>query len=534
MLSIKKQNEYDLLGWTYYYDSNNNPNYNKVYIHVEDGVISSIFAVDSGYEPQGEIIEIPDYCTIFPGLIDLHTHYEYNTIPIWERPYEEPWDNRHEWRMHSEYNKNIKDLYKTLLERWTQLCMNKSDDEELAKRKFLFLSEIQALAGGTTVLQEPFDIGDGDKPIITPHTILRSTGVASDLGLKKKTYSIIDFYKPDVAKTDIKPNIDTQDWKINLTDEYEEFLLNMLSGDSSDVNAYLVHLAEGRAGVLKPKGLNVDAYSKKEADRIMNVFAKCNPDVANQVKLTLIHGCGIDVETYKELIKKTGVGVVWSPVSNLILYEDTPDFYLYYKNKVIEKVCIGSDWSPSGSKHVWDEAKFAYKYLCKRVENIYSKTEIATDIFKMCTIYPASIIGADKVGNIRQGGFADFFIVNTGDHMESKDNNVVEALFKTSDMDTHAIIINGRVVYGDKEAFERFSEDYEYLPSSEQPSMGGKAILSMQNVLGTSLDSMITDLIQIFKDYSEEKQIDIQKSKLLASNDANYAFEIKKLVEKFC
>ena len=101
-------------------------------------------------------------------------------------------------------------------------------------------------------------------------------------------------------------------------------------------------------------------------------------------------------------------------------------------------------------------------------------------------------------------------------------------------MDTHAIIINGRVVYGDKEAFERFSEDYEYLPSSEQPSMGGKAILSMQNVLGTSLDSMITDLIQIFKDYSEEKQIDIQKSKLLASNDANYAFEIKKLVEKFC
>ena len=56
----------------------------------------------------------------------------------------------------------------------------------------------------------------------------------------------------------------------------------------------------------------------------------------------------------------------------------------------------------------------------------------------------------------------------------------------------------------------------------------------MQNVLGTSLDSMITDLIQIFKDYSEEKQIDIQKSKLLASNDANYAFEIKKLVEKFC
>src|SRR4029453_7960210 len=79
--------------------------------------------------------------------------------------------------------------------------------------------------------------------------------------------------------------------------------------------------------------------------------------------LTLIHGCGIDTRNPEHLrfLRERDISIVWSPVSNLLLYGDTLDVETLLAEGI--NVALGSDWSPSGSKHAWDEAKFARFYL---------------------------------------------------------------------------------------------------------------------------------------------------------------------------
>ena len=45
-------------------------------------------------------------------------------------------------------------------------------------------------------------------------------------------------------------------------------------------------------------------------------------------RLTLIHGCGIDLrnDCNVKFINDCSIRIVWSPVSNLLLYADTPDY----------------------------------------------------------------------------------------------------------------------------------------------------------------------------------------------------------------
>ena len=54
-------------------------------------------------------------------------------------------------------------------------------------------------------------------------------------------------------------------------------------------------------------------------------------------------------------------GVVWSPFSNLWLYDQTTDVMAARTHGV--SVCIGSDWGPSGSKNLLGELKVAHTWV---------------------------------------------------------------------------------------------------------------------------------------------------------------------------
>ena len=49
--------------------------------------------------------------------------------------------------------------------------------------------------------------------------------------------------------------------------------------------------------------------------------------------------------------------LIWSPLSNLLLYGKTTDIISAKKNNVL--ICLGSDWSPTGSKNLLWELKVA-------------------------------------------------------------------------------------------------------------------------------------------------------------------------------
>lgn len=574
-----------------------------------DGVIIAVQRLDEGQDMDEHIAGLKqEYdnllivrldnnkkpCHVFPGLVDIHNHIDYNMMPIWNRPIKEPWDNRHEWRNCTEYLDDVKGLYQFIFENWQQYSVPGKKDGSCNEDPYAviqFFAELQAIAGGTTALQESTGISypssNHDNPTMkqkvyrrSGHILLRSTGVPTDLGLMQSQTinSVIDFFKPDVAiKSKEKggetisfyPPIDTDSWKVveigekgartTYFQDYLDLLKNKSVGQiSRETGGYIVHLAEGRAGNQKLKtgaGKEVDAYSKKEfeyfRDKIMEI-----DDYKEKVatsRLTLIHGCGIDLDDKKNIrfINDCHIKVVWSPVSNLLLYDDTPRYLL--SGIRTDLVCIGSDWAPSGSKHVWDEAKFAQKlamrwfYWAPYPDNI-------NDIFlDMITSVPASAVGAEKIGEIAEGMYADFYIVSEGRRF-LQEEKISEAFETFSDYDTLATIINGNLMFGTKEIFEAFEVDDDRVVSieadmrdvAEEDITDKSAVdlrvyipdirISLENGekdIHIDFDAAINTLDRLFEEFNKKYGKQFVRSKLLGSYDIEYQKQIGRLMKKF-
>lgn len=528
-------------------------------------------------------------CHIFPGLIDIHNHIDYNMMPIWERPVKQPWDNRHEWRNCTDYSNDIKNLFNYIFANWSKY--SGSDKNEDSYTVIQFFSELQAIAGGTTALQESTEIiypEKEDKKIkrSTEHILLRSTGVSSDMGLSQdqKINSIIDFFKPDIIKIKegekakgrseeeyFHPPLDTSTWDItepkdqnkdeSYFQEYLEFLKeNSVEEIRSKSGGYLVHLAEGRAGNLRAGtglGYGIDSYSKNEFQRLKDKIRKID-NYAEKVeasRLTLIHGCGIDLKDEADIdfINECSIRVVWSPVSNLLLYDDTPN-YLLSKIRP-ELVCLGSDWAPSGSKHVWDEAKFAQKFAMKYFYKNSAPKNINDIFLDMISRIPAQAVGSEKIGEIAQGDFADFYIVSKGRQIPQQDM-VISDVFETfSDFESVGTIIGGNLLFGTQELFDAFQLSGDRIVSLEADMVdeNGKEITvdegarklrvyipdvkitidGKESVVHIDFDEAIKTLDALFRDFNEKYQKNFVRGKLLSSYDLPYRKQIEKLTKKF-
>ncbi|MFV1984378.1 MAG: S41 family peptidase, partial [Thiohalomonadales bacterium] len=120
--------------------------------------------------------------------------------------------------------------------------------------------------------------------------------------------------------------------------------------------------------------------------------------------------CGIHSTALKEqdfqIIADYGGSMVWSPLSNYLLYGATANL-LAAKNSGVD-IGLGSDWAPSGSKNLLGELKVAW--LANQEQgNIFS----AEDIVAMVTCNPARIAGWDEhLGSIKAGKLADLIAIN--------------------------------------------------------------------------------------------------------------------------
>ncbi len=131
---------------------------------------------------------------IFPGLIDLHTHSWYNILPLW-RSARAPFDHRHVWRQDPGYKAAIGGV------------LDQLGDAYIPARTVF--SELQALAGGTTLLDEPrpLDAEEGQGATL----LCRDTGSPRELGLEsgREVRSVVDFFEPGASGQPIvKPGYD--------------------------------------------------------------------------------------------------------------------------------------------------------------------------------------------------------------------------------------------------------------------------------------------------------------------------------------
>lgn len=466
----------------------------------KDGIIE---AVSRRRPPQSDdalVIETGGNDWIFPGLLDLHSHTDKNVMPIWEHD-RGFFSNRFVWRADEDYKQQIGGVSYAVKERLSK---------EVAGPAMAAFAELQAICGGTTTLQESWDLDDnmasGENPLLC-----RGTGDASDLHLppERRIPSVTDFFKPNKSHDRVREAVNK--YKKPATKPIDEYVRDR---DAENLQATLVHLAEGRSGFgAKQEEPGMDSYTRLEWETFMSHESMRDPEKVRSSSLALIHGCGIDVHDpeHVKFLRERNVSIIWSPVSNLLLYGDTLEVEPLVDAGI--NVALGSDWSPSGSKHVWDEAKNA-RFLFQAMRSPVSDVQL----FQMVTTAAARALGLDNVGRIAPGCLGDFFILRSP--LES--DNAMEVFFRTDDRHVRAVIVGGLPIYGARRFLEPFDLELQDLPRVEGSAVEGKAV-HLPPCVKVEVERDIDQLEKAFKKHG------VYRSNLLVSSDTPYQHRMKKL-----
>lgn len=548
------QGEKTICGRYVYYDiSTGKYSLGKGNICIKDGMIVSIDDYDSDAE---NAIVLSDSKLVFPGLMDLHSHTECNMMQMFSDDIigNIRWDNRFEWRYPPAYYKEYKNISRAVSENWGNTFEGVDSDMTLGDMIALY-AELQAVSGGTVAIQEDGNNGTIDylnrhRKIALVHSTSCGEDIARNDGLPMK--SIVRLFKPDATfstedESTYMPYILT-DWGVVETGPEESQLTDMdalidsiKTGDKT-AGGYLIHLAEGRSGNdLGEPGYDnpgVDLYSSREFNTFMKrikdeiTAGNITCDDVKNANITLIHACGLDLsdkESYN-FIKDCGIALSWSPVSNLLLYKDTPDLYNYLDDENI-LVSIGSDWSPSGSKTVWDECKFALNFVKARNDFNDAQTEAFEEsLLEAVTVKSAKILGSDKLGNIAQGKCADFLILDTNNKEVGDVGDAVDMLFSQDERSVSMVYVGGKPIYGDKKYIDDFIHD-DNITWANVESTVPELSKKYYNITGIADANTFNKLLDAFE--NKLIGIDCSISQLRSTEDPVYLTTIEKLSTRF-
>lgn len=520
---------------------------------IVDGKIQEMHAGDVALSglPNMLTLQLQPGEVMLPGFINLHVHTGYNVFPIWDGP-TNAWTNRFQWRNNAQYKLAIKDFEAYIKSNWQQelaapsplvtsiraLMSLPAEGEQYESftadavvaalqevdKAHAVIAELQAAAGGTSLVQQTLSL-DTEAPDERSF-IIRNTGNPADLGLggNAKVISLVDFYKPCQADgtTPVAvsgdPGEDTRPWRPGAQSSLGEFLASV-AANHPDRFATIAHLAEGRAGFLASGG--VDPYSRAEFTAFWRSAAGFAREDLATANVMLTHASGVDAADPAALafLRNNRISLIWSPVSNLLLYSDTLPVPALLSAGV--NLCLGSDWSPSGSKHVWDELKFA------KVLNDRLGWGIAdADLYAMATANPAAGLGGLPAGRLAAGCLADLFVLRK----QSPEQPPLEALFSLDDAAVRYVIVNGRVVYGAEEVFKDMLQvDYELLPATEGLHAAGKAV-SINSHLQFNLTHSLHVMDLLLEAYATGTlHQPMRRPRFLSADDAPYQERIQRL-----
>ena len=318
---------------------------------------------------------------IFPGLIELHNHLSYNALTMWSVP--KKFADRGKWQNNADYKHRVSDPMNTI---------SKSTDPHLLASLVRYV-ETKCLLAGVTSSQ-----GISLKSDHLEAYYRSAMRVVEDPG---------DHQFPK-ASTHI-PDIAASEWT-----QFKKTL--------DHASCLLLHLSEG-----------LDEAARKAFLALKNsqgIWA-ISPALAG------IHCAGLHPEDFA-VLKSHGGSMVWSPLSNLMLYGDTTNIGAAKSAGV--PISLGSDWSPTGSKNLLHELKVA------KVVNEVNKLHLTDrDLTAMVTSIPATIVkwGA-LVGSLEPGKRADLIIVDAPSSTET-----YAGLIAARETDIRLVMINGRPVVGE-------------------------------------------------------------------------------------
>jgi hypothetical protein len=146
-----------------------------------------------------------------------------------------------------------------------------------------------------------------------------------------------------------------------------------------------------------------------------------------------------------ETIQRNQGSMIWSPLSNLLLYGDTAKMKAAKENGIL--IGIGSDWSPSGSKNLFGELKVA-RLFSEAQGGIFSDHALLS----MATRNAAQILGwQDAVGSLEAGKRADFLVIS------GEDGDPYSMFLEAPETDIAFVVINGVPRFGKSSFMNKFT-----------------------------------------------------------------------------
>jgi 5-methylthioadenosine/S-adenosylhomocysteine deaminase len=321
-------------------------------IYVRDGTIAEVAPADA--PPPPEFIDAPVIATggtIYPGLIELHNHLSYDALPLWAVP--QQYTDRDQW---GSGGSNAK-VYRQLVS-GPMTILGKSPDLSAAVARYV---ECKALAGGVTTSQGIALFSNAGIPRYY-RGALRNVEQTLDPNLPGAHDRI-----GDVAATDAELFLAS-------LDRYHRVLLHLSEGTDQAAEEHFLslHLKDGRWAITP--------------------------------SLVGIHSVALSAADFR-VMAEHGASVVWSPLSNLLLYGDTMNIASAKEAEL--PIGLGSDWSPSGSKSLFGELKVA-RLVSQTKGDVFSDLEL----LKMTTSGAAAILGWDQLlGSIEKGNYADLVVI---------------------------------------------------------------------------------------------------------------------------
>ncbi|GAA3705392.1 hypothetical protein GCM10022399_22660 [Terrabacter ginsenosidimutans] len=311
------------------------------YVTVANGLVDRV----SKQKPT-DVAVLETDGVILPGLLDLHGHPEFNVFAAWEPP--KLYDNRYAWRRSKPYQALVRDPQNILL-------------TQVPPKTQTRYAEVRALVGGVTGIQ-----GASGASSASSEPLVRN----------------IDQWAFGAHRA--RSMIDLPSGSFGLP-SFEAVMKRIAAGD---VNAFYLHLSEGRRG---------DAVSAKEFQHFL--------DLGGATPATnIIHGSALTVDDL-HTVAGLGCRLVWSPQSNLRLYGETT--LAGEAMAAGMPVALGADWLPSGSTSLLAEMKVARRELARQGHPIE-----AADLVAMVTTVAAQLAGLDEhLGSIAVGRPADLVVL---------------------------------------------------------------------------------------------------------------------------
>ena len=365
-------------------------------LYVDKGAIVAVRdrqqPAPEGFETTG-VLETGG--TIFPGLIELHNHLSYNALPLWA-PVPRLFTNRDQWADHDDYRRLVSG---------PMTVIGKTPALLPALVRYV---ECKCLLAGVTTSQ--------------------GIRLSSNAGVSRYYRGIVR--NVEQTKEAALPEARTRVQDVDARDAraFKEELL-----ENEGKRCCLLHLSEGLTDPSQPDS---------PARRHFLALEVAPGDWAITDALAGIHAAGLLPPDFDRLAAREG-SIVWSPLSNLLLYGQTTRVKAARTAGV--RIGLGSDWSPTGSKNLLGELKVAWLYGQHLLQDPFSPR----DLVAMVTRTAAKILKWEAaIGTIESGKRADLLVIH------GAAGDPYEALVRATETSVRLVVINGVPRYGVRELMD--------------------------------------------------------------------------------